>query len=156
MSGTGVQFVEDVPVRRCFNISAQPERPSPTAGPRTPGAPQAPTTGAVPPADGTPPNAPPTPGTPPGAAPPSPPGKQSTAPPFRGTISAAEVRDFISRLVWQETHPAASVPSGTPSPGAAVPPHPSDAPSPHRAPEGVVPQHAPESVSGRPPAPPPR
>jgi regulator of protease activity HflC (stomatin/prohibitin superfamily) len=129
------------------NLPTPPERQSPTAVPRTPGAPQAPTTGSAPPADGTPPA-----GAAPAGAPPAQPGKQSAAPPFRGNISAADVRDFLSRLVWQETQSQAP----PPQPGAGpAPPHPpSDAPPPRRAPEGSAPQHAPEPLSGRPPTPP--
>jgi regulator of protease activity HflC (stomatin/prohibitin superfamily) len=129
------------------NLPTPPERPSPMAVPRAPGAPQTPTTGSAPPSDGGP-----RPPSPPGTLSAPPPGKQSAAPPFRGNISAAEVRDFISRLVWQETQSQA--PSPQPGAGTPLPHAPSDAPPAHRVPEGAAPQHAPEPVSGRPPVPP--
>jgi regulator of protease activity HflC (stomatin/prohibitin superfamily) len=105
------------------NLPTPPERPSPMAVPRTPGAPHTPTTGSGPPPDGAPP-------APPAGAPPAPaPGKQSSAP-SPGSISAADVRSFISRLVWQQTH--------SPAPAGPEAPHPAAG----AAPDGPKPQHA--------------
>lgn len=124
------------------NLETPPERPSPTAVPRAPGAPgpsQSPTTGAAPPHEGPPPG---TPSPPPGA-----PGKQSSAPPWRGNVSAADVRNFISRLVWQEETQGPPQHGPTP-PGAG--PGPAPAP-PHGASGNGMPHPSPEGP--RPPAP---
>jgi len=119
------------------NLPTPPERPSPTAVPRAPG--NTPPPGAPPNTDATPPNtdaAPPSPG----AAPSQPPGKQSGTSPLRGgTISASDVRNFISRLVWQDTQSSPSTPQ---APGPISRPAPEA--SPHYPPEAGPPPHPPE------------
>ena len=111
------------------NLPTPPERPSPTGVPRAPG--NRPPPEAPPNPDAAPPS--------PGAAPP-PPGKQSGTSPLRGgAISASDVRNFISRLVWQDTQSSPSTPQ---APGPISRPAPGD--SPRYPPEAGAPPHPPE------------